>query len=75
MGSFNLQTPHHVHDKSRACCALGYLVCGLLCFDRFRAKAFLTTRDPRITTAIPPANTKIRPISVVGTSDEMDVPT
>lgn len=61
-------------DLSRACCALGYLVCGLLCFDRFRAKAFLTTTDPRITTAIPPTNSKARPLVAVGSSDEADSP-
>ena len=33
-------------------CALGYLVCGLLCFDRFTTRAFLATKDPRVTTSI-----------------------
>ena len=37
-------------------CAIGYLVCGLLCFDRFTARAFLSNDDPRITTAIPTPN-------------------
>ena len=35
------------------CCAVGYLVCGLLCFDRFTARAFLTSRDPASETATP----------------------
>ena len=26
-------------------CALGYLICGLLCFDRFTTRAFLATKD------------------------------
>ena len=29
-------------------------MCGLLCFDRFTARAFLSTKDPRVTTALPP---------------------
>lgn len=38
-----------------ACCALGYAFCGLLCLDRFTARAFLSTKDPLVTTAIPAA--------------------
>jgi hypothetical protein len=37
---------------NRALCAAGYLFCGLLCLDRFTTRAFLATKDPRITTAI-----------------------
>jgi hypothetical protein len=37
---------------ARALCAAGYLFCGLLCLDRFTTRAFLATKDPRITTAI-----------------------
>jgi hypothetical protein len=29
-------------------------MCGLLCFDRFTARAFLSSKDPRVTTAIVP---------------------
>lgn len=29
----------------------------MFCFDRFTARAFLSTKDPRVTTAIPPATT------------------
>lgn len=36
-----------------AICALAYFICGLLCFDRFTARAFLSVSDPRVTTAIP----------------------
>lgn len=37
-------------------CAAGYLFCGLLCFDRFTARAFLSNKDPRVTTAIASGN-------------------
>lgn len=37
----------------RGCCAMTYLFCGILCFDRFTALAFISTKDPRITTAVP----------------------
>lgn len=47
--TFYLTSP--LHDSG--CCALTYLVCGILCFDRFTALAFLSTKDPRVTTAIP----------------------
>lgn len=40
----------------RCFCALGYLICGFLCFDRFTARAFLSDKDPRLTTAIPQAS-------------------
>lgn len=36
-----------------AICAAVYFVLGLLCFDRFTSKAFLSSNDPRISTAIP----------------------
>lgn len=36
-------------------CALIYLILGCLCFDRFRSKAFLSSRDPLRSTAIPGA--------------------
>jgi hypothetical protein len=39
-------------------CAFGYFICGLLCFDRFTARAFLSNKDPRITTSIISPNTE-----------------
>lgn len=36
-----------------AICALVYFILGLLCFDRFTSRAFLSSSDPRISTAIP----------------------
>jgi len=40
----------------RAICALVYLTFGVLCFDRFTSKAFLSTKNPLVTTAIPQPN-------------------
>lgn len=37
-------------------CAVAYFVFGLLCFDRFTSKAFLSTKNPLVTTAIPQPN-------------------
>jgi len=34
-------------------CAVIYLVFGLFCFDRFTSRAFLSNKDPLVTTAIP----------------------
>ena len=42
-------TPNH-HS---ACCSFAYLLFGLLCFDRFTSRAFLSTQDPVASTAIP----------------------
>jgi len=47
-----------------AICACTYFVLGVLCFDRFTAKAFLSDSDPLVSTAIPhqttpPHNTEI----------------
>ncbi|KAL7550490.1 hypothetical protein ACHAWF_013711 [Thalassiosira exigua] len=36
-----------------ACCSFAYLLFGLLCFDRFTSRAFLSTQDPVSATAIP----------------------
>eukprot|EP00978_Attheya_sp_CCMP212_P005723 scaffold12832_cov50-Attheya_sp.AAC.4 len=36
-----------------AICALVYVCLGILCFDRFTSKAFLSQKDPVVTTAIP----------------------
>jgi len=36
-----------------ACCSFTYLLFGLLCFDRFTSRAFLSTQDPVSSTAIP----------------------
>jgi len=34
-------------------CAISYFVSGVLCFDRFTSKAYLSSNDPLVTTAIP----------------------
>lgn len=39
-----------------ACCSFAYLLFGLLCFDRFTSRAFLSTQDPVASTAIPSGN-------------------
>ena len=39
-----------------AACSLVYLVLGLLCFDRFTSRAFLSHKDPIASTAIPQGN-------------------
>lgn len=44
-----------------AMCAAGYLFCGLICLDRFTTRAFLATKDPRVTTAIAPVHLDIPP--------------
>lgn len=36
-----------------ALCAMSYFALGLLCFDRFTSRAFLSSRDPVMSTAIP----------------------
>jgi len=36
-----------------AICAAVYFILGLLCFDRFTSRAFLSSSDPRVSTAIP----------------------
>jgi len=36
-----------------ACCSFAYLLFGLLCFDRFTSRAFLSTADPVASTSIP----------------------
>lgn len=40
-------------ENDRACCSFAYLLFGLLCFDRFTSRAFLSTQDPVASTAIP----------------------
>lgn len=37
-----------------ACCGFVYIILGLLCCDRFTSKAFLSSNDPLVSTAIPP---------------------
>jgi hypothetical protein len=37
-------------------CAFFYFTFGILCFDRFTSKAFLSQKNPLVTTAIPQAN-------------------
>lgn len=37
-------------------CAFVYFCFGILCFDRFTSKAFLSTKNPLVTTAIPQPN-------------------
>jgi hypothetical protein len=34
-------------------CAITYFVFGLLCLDRFTSKAYLSSQDPLVSTAIP----------------------
>ena len=34
-------------------CAVSYFVFGCMCLDRFTSKAFLSTHDPLVSTAIP----------------------
>lgn len=34
-------------------CAISYFICGVLCLDRFTSKAYLSSNDPLVTTAIP----------------------
>lgn len=41
-----------------ACCSFAYLLFGLLCFDRFTSRAFLSTQDPVASTAIPSSSNK-----------------
>mmetsp|Transcript_18024 Transcript_18024/g.43307 ORF Transcript_18024/g.43307 Transcript_18024/m.43307 type:complete len:276 (-) Transcript_18024:395-1222(-) len=41
-----------------ACCSFAYLLFGLLCFDRFTSRAFLSTQDPVASTAIPSGSNK-----------------
>ncbi|VEU43546.1 unnamed protein product [Pseudo-nitzschia multistriata] len=38
-------------------CAIAYFVSGVLCLDRFTSKAYLSSNDPLVTTAIPPPTT------------------
>lgn len=38
------------------CCALTYFVLGVMCFDRFTSRAFLSDKDPLVVTAIPQPN-------------------
>mmetsp|Transcript_2261 Transcript_2261/g.4797 ORF Transcript_2261/g.4797 Transcript_2261/m.4797 type:complete len:296 (-) Transcript_2261:1050-1937(-) len=42
-----------VSSSVLACCSFAYLLFGLLCFDRFTSRAFLSTQDPVASTAIP----------------------
>jgi len=44
-----------VSSSVLACCSFAYLLFGLLCFDRFTSRAFLSTADPVASTAIPAA--------------------
>lgn len=37
----------------RGVCAITYFVFGLLCLDRFTSKAYLSSKDPLVSTAIP----------------------
>jgi hypothetical protein len=37
----------------RGLCAIIYFIFGLLCFDRFTSKAYLSSNDPLVSTAIP----------------------
>jgi hypothetical protein len=45
-------------------CAITYFVFGCLCLDRFTSRAFLSTNDPVVSTAIP------RPTTVEGVNLE-----
>lgn len=45
-----------VSPINRGLCAVAYFVFGLLCFDRFTSRAFLSTKNPLVTTAIPQPN-------------------
>jgi hypothetical protein len=45
----------YLRNVNRGICGFTYLLFGLLCIDKFTAKAFLTTEDPLVTTAIPMA--------------------
>ena len=45
-------------------CAIAYFVFGCLCLDRFTSRAFLSTNDPVVSTAIP------RPTTVEGVNLE-----
>jgi len=47
-----------VSSSVLACCSFAYLLFGLLCFDRFTSRAFLSTQDPVASTAIPSGNNK-----------------
>lgn len=47
-----------VSSSVLACCSFAYLLFGLLCFDRFTSRAFLSTQDPVASTAIPSGNHK-----------------
>mmetsp|Transcript_20551 Transcript_20551/g.37077 ORF Transcript_20551/g.37077 Transcript_20551/m.37077 type:complete len:275 (-) Transcript_20551:451-1275(-) len=47
-----------------ACCSFAYLLFGLLCFDRFTSRAFLSTQDPVASTAIPSGHDKYESPSI-----------
>jgi len=40
---------------SSGACAITYFIFGCMCLDRFTARAFMSTKDPLISTAIPMA--------------------
>jgi len=42
-------------------CGIAYFFAGLLCLDRFTSKAYLSSNDPIVTTAIPPQPTSVQP--------------
>ena len=46
----------YIHIYISACCSFAYLLFGMLCFDRFTSRAFLSTQDPVASTAIPSGN-------------------
>lgn len=45
--------------RDRGLCSFMYFGFGILCLDRFTAKAFVSNKDPVITTAIPQTPTQL----------------
>lgn len=58
--SLSLSSSHPLFSSNSfvpsAACSLVYLVLGLLCFDRFTSRAFLSHKDPIASTAISQGN-------------------
>eukprot|EP00521_Asterionellopsis_glacialis_P006354 CAMPEP_0195282592 /NCGR_PEP_ID=MMETSP0707-20130614/1394_1 /TAXON_ID=33640 /ORGANISM="Asterionellopsis glacialis, Strain CCMP134" /LENGTH=261 /DNA_ID=CAMNT_0040341575 /DNA_START=17 /DNA_END=802 /DNA_ORIENTATION=- len=46
------------------CCAVAYFLMGIMCFDRFTTKAFVSKTDPIKRTAIPSTQTYVHPTAV-----------
>ena len=63
--TFLLPCPH------RAGCAITYLILGLLCFDRFKSKAFLSKQDLVAITTIPSSSgIQVSPLAQCGNQDQ-----